>query len=175
MMKEILVFLAEPIFWYVVAFTLFMVLFFAKIRKPILGVLDAEIAKVRVELEHAQRLRTEAEAVLNDYLKKKLELEQQAEAILAHAREEAARLRASAEDTKVKALKRREEQALERIRLAEVEAVDAIRTAIVAQALAAARKEFEAQGDAASASRLVDAAMAEVPDLLVKAVKARAA
>ena len=59
--------LSDPIVWYTASLVLFFVVIFHFARKPIVGGLDAEIAKVRAELEEAKKLRAEAAATLVDY------------------------------------------------------------------------------------------------------------
>ena len=170
-MADVLKFLADPIVWYIVALVLFLVLFFTKLLKPILGILDVEIGKIRSELDRALKLRVEAEAILTDYRNRQQAITQQTDAILAHATEETVRLRAAAAAELKVTLQRREQQALDRIRLAEVEATNTVQSAIVAQALAAARQELAAKTDAAFADRLLAQAMAEAPALALGAMK----
>lgn len=156
-------FFSDPIVWYSVALVVFLLLAYAKLRKPILGWLDGEIVKISNELDHASRLRAEAQALLADYRARQESAVKEAEAIIAYAKEEAARVREFAlAELKVN-IQRREQQALGRIRLAEMEAVAEVRGAIVEQALVAARNAMATGIDSSVAVRLADKALAEVP------------
>ena len=91
---------------------------------------------------------------------------QEAEAILERARGEAERLQRDAA-TKLEAdLKRREEQALQRIAQAEQAAANEVRAAAVDVALAATRSLLGSKLDAAAQTRLIDEALRELPGKL---------
>jgi F-type H+-transporting ATPase subunit b len=166
-------FFSDPIVWYALAVAVCVGGAWWKLRQPVLGWLDGEIAGVVAELKQAKKLRAEAESALALYGKKQKAALKEAEAIVAHARDEAARLRAAAEADLKAALESRERQAMERIRLAEAEAVEAVRKAMVEQAVAAAETVLVAQLDGAALEHLADQAIAEVPHLV--STKARAA
>jgi F-type H+-transporting ATPase subunit b len=165
-------YLNDPMFFYAVAFAIFVGFAWWKGRAPIAGWLDGEIAKIREELENAHKLRAEAEAVLADYRKKHATAMTEAEAILKHAAEEAAQLRTQAAAELKEALARHEEQAKSRIALAEAEAVAAVRAATIELAVDQARQILTAKIDPAAAGRLVDAAIAEIPKLADNKAKA---
>lgn len=154
--------LHDPMFWYTVAFVIFIALAFKYGRKPMLGWLDSEILKIRDELARAAALRREAEATLADYKKKYDTAVSEAESILTHAREEAARLKTQAEADLKAALARHEQQAADRLRLAEAEALAQVRGAAVDQAMALARAELAKQLEGAKGAALTDRAIAEV-------------
>jgi F-type H+-transporting ATPase subunit b len=164
--------LHDPMTLYTVAFAIFIVLAWKHGRKPLLDWIDAEIARIRDQLEQAKALRAEAEATLADYKKKYNAAMAEAAAIVRHAEEEAVHLRAQAEAELKASLTRHEQQAAERIRLAENEAVAAVRGAIVAEALKLAEKTLAAQIDDAAASRLIDQAIADMPKLAATTAKA---
>lgn len=154
--------LHDPMFWYSVAFVIFLALAYRHGKKPILGWLDSEIAKIGGELQRARTLRAEAEALLADYTKKHAEAMSEAARITAHAREEAARLKAQAETDLKNALARHEQQAAQRLRMAETEALAAVRAAAVDQAMALARKTLAEQIDGAKAAAIADRAITDI-------------
>jgi F-type H+-transporting ATPase subunit b len=159
--------LDDPMFWYAVAFAIFCTLVFRYARKPALGWLDGEIAKIRDELARARSLRAEAETALAGYKKKHAEALAEAEVIIRHAKDEAAQLKIQAEADLKAALARHEQQAAERIRIAETEALAAVRAAAVEGAMDMARKQL---GDSSgNAAKLADQAIAELPKLAAKA------
>jgi F-type H+-transporting ATPase subunit b len=162
----------DPMFWSAVAFAIFVALTWHYARKPAIGWLDSEIQKISDRLAEARALRTEAEAELATYKKKQAKAMADAEAIVQRAYDQAAQLKAqTAADLKA-ALVWHEEQAKERIRLAEAEALEAVRMAAVDTAIEKAREILAARGGDTGAG-LADQAIAELP-YLVRA-EARAA
>ena len=102
--------------------------------------LDRRAAAVRAELDEAVRLREEAEAMLADANRRRTEALAEAEALLAGAREEAARLAAATAEEARAAARRREQMALERIAAAEKAAVEEVRLAAAGLAASAAEQ-----------------------------------
>jgi F-type H+-transporting ATPase subunit b len=73
-----------------VGFTLFLgVLLWAGAHKALAGALDARIDRIKAELAEAERLRTEAEALLASFEQKRVAAEAEAAAIVAQAKAEA--------------------------------------------------------------------------------------
>ena len=135
--------LQDATFWVAIAFVIFVALSFKKISALIVGGLDQRGAKIREELEEAQRLREDAERVLAECQKRQLEAEAEAEKILAYAREEAARVLKRADEDVQGAVKRREAQAVDRIAQAEASALSEVRNIAVDIAIEASRRLFE--------------------------------
>ncbi len=167
-MSPLVALFSDTMTWYSLAVVLFFVVIFIWGRKPILGGIDGEIAKIRDEMDQAKKLRAEAASTLADYEARQKEAMKEAESIVSHAREEAARLRASASKDLKAALKRHEQSAMQRIRLAETEALAEVRTAVIEQAMAAARTVMAAHLDSASVDKLIDQAIVDVPKLGAK-------
>lgn len=159
-------FFEEPTTWVAVAFIVFVAFMYAKARKPLLAALDARATKIKHDLDEAQRLRTEAEKLLAEYKKKQADALTEAEAMLRHAQEEGQRLRVKAEQDLVEAMKRREQQALDRIQQAEAQAIAEVRNMAVDVAVAATRKLLAEKMEPAKAAQLVDAAIRELPGKL---------
>ena len=84
-------------FWVAVSFLVFVIAFYRPIKRAVLSVLDQRIAQIRAEVEEAQRLREEAQSALASYQRRQREALQEAEKIIAHAREEAQRAKERAE------------------------------------------------------------------------------
>ena len=135
--------LQDATFWVAIAFVIFAVLSFKKISGLIVSGLDQRGDKIRQELEEAQRLREDAEKVLNECQKRQIEAEAEAEKILAYAREEAGRVLRRAEEDVQNAVKRREAQAVDRIAQAEASALTEVRNVAVDIAITASRRLFE--------------------------------
>ena len=153
-------------FWVLIAFVIFVAFMVWKARGAVTGALDARAEAIRSEIEEAQRLREEAQSLLADYQRKQRDALQEAEGMLRAAEEEAARLRARAEEDLAAALKRREQQALDRIAQAEAAAQAEVRNTAIDLAVSATRKLLEDRLDEKKAAGLVDRAIDELPGKL---------
>jgi F-type H+-transporting ATPase subunit b len=155
----------NPMFFYGIAFVIFLALAFKYGRKPLVDWIDSEILKIRNELDQASKLRAEAETMLAEYKAKQAAAMAEAEAIIAGAKDEAARLRAQAEADLKESLARHEQQAAGRIRMAEADAVADVRAAAIDTAMKMARETLSSRLDEATASKLIDQAIADLPKL----------
>lgn len=153
----------KPEFWVAISFVVFVFLVWKKAKVAILGALDARAEKIRAELDEAQRLREDAQSALAAYQRRQRDALKEAEAIIAHAREEAARIRAQAAAELEAALKRRESQAVDRIAQAEAAAVNEVRHLTVDLAMQASRKLLTEGITAKQADALIDQSIAELP------------
>ncbi|WP_254695360.1 F0F1 ATP synthase subunit B [Oceanicola sp. D3] len=145
-----------------IAFLLFIgVLLFFKVPSMIAGLLDKRADTIRAELDEARALREEAQTVLAGFERKQAEVAEQAERIVAHAKEEA---KLAAEQAKVdleKSIARRLAGADEQIASAEAAAVRSVRDRAVQVAVAAAGDVIAKQMGAAEANKLIDSAIEE--------------
>jgi len=151
-----------PELWVAIAFVLFILAAGRAIWRALAKSLDARAARIRAELEEAQRLREEAEALLADYQKKQRDAAKEAEAIVAHAKVEAERLQREGEEHIRQVLERREKLALEKIAQAEEQARIDVRNEAVDVAVAAARRILTDSIDGEQGKALTDRAIAEV-------------
>ena len=109
-------FLAKPETWVLVSFVLFIALLaYLKVPGMIGKALDKRADAIRTELEEAQKLREEAQAILADYRRRQSDAEKEAEEIVRHAKEEAAALKVEAEKKLEENLARRTKLAEEKI------------------------------------------------------------
>ena len=154
--------LKDPMFFYGIAFTIFLILAWRYGRAPMLGWLDSEILKIRNELEQARALRAEAESMLASYKAKQVQAMKDAEMIVRHAKEEAQRLKSQAEIELKAMLGRHEQQAAARIRMAEAEAVAALRTAAVDGAMKLVIETLTGPAGAEVAVKLADQAVVDI-------------
>lgn len=155
--------LKAPEFWVAIAFVIFMALVWKKAWAAIGSMLDARAEKIRAELDEAQRLREDAQATLAAYQKRQADAIKEAEAIVAHAREEAERIRAQSTTDLEGAVRRREAQAKDRIAQAEAQAIAEIRNLTVDVAVAASRQLLSQGIKPAQADKLIDQAIADLP------------
>lgn len=148
--------LNDPTFWVAIAFVVFVIAVFKPIRAAVFGALDARANRIRSELEEAARLREEAQKLLAEFKRKQSDAAKEAEAMLAHAKEEAETLRQQAAADLAATLKRREVAAVDKIAQAEAQAIQEVRNKAVDIAIAATANLLKESIDDAKASSLVD-------------------
>lgn len=145
------------------AFILFIgVLFYFNVPSLLGGMLDKRADDIKAELDEARKLREEAQTLLASYERKHKEVQEQADRIVAAAKEEAT---AAGEQAKVdleKSVARRLAAAQEQIASAEASAVKEVRDQAAMVAVAAARDVIAKQMTAADGSALIDDAIAQV-------------
>ena len=159
-------FYTEPEFWVAVGFFLVVGLLAKPVARAIAAALDMRAAKIRARLDEAARLRDEAQEALALYQRKQRDSLKEAEDIVAHARAEAERMAQQAVRELDEALKRREQQAMERIAQAEAKAMKEVRNTAVDIAIAATRQMIIQSMTPAQANALVDAAIKDLPGKL---------
>lgn len=124
--------------------------------------LDARADNIREELAEAKRLREEAQALLADYQKKSKEAEAEAAAIVAVAQREAAALTADAKQKTEEFVARRNAISEQKIKQAETDAINAVRSAAVDLAAAAAQTLLAKQNDPELQARLFQSGVSDV-------------
>jgi len=157
---------ADPEFWVLLAVVVFAILVWKPARRAVIGTLDERAMRIQGELEEARKLRDEAEQLLADYRQKEREAAADAQAIIAHARDEAERIAAQSARDLQQSLERRQRLAEERIAQAEAKALNDIRAAAVDVAIAAAREVIVSQLDERRGAAMLDAAIAALPQRL---------
>jgi len=153
----------DPTFWVAVAFVVFVVLVFKPIKGALVGGLDAKIAEIRQEVEEAEKLREEAQSLLANYQRQQRQAIQDAEAIVARAKEEAERHRAEADEAMKDMVRRQEEQAREKIAQAETAAIQEVRAMSVELAMAAAEKLLADRLAGDEGANLIDRSIEDIP------------
>jgi F-type H+-transporting ATPase subunit b len=158
--------LHEAEFWVLVAAIIFVIVVSKPASRALTGGLDARAARIRAELDEARRLREEAEKLVAEYRAKEAQAKSEAEAIVAHAQQEAERIAVqSARDLEL-ALERRQRMAEERIAQAEAKALGEVRAAAIDVAIAAAREVIAAAIDERRGGALLDEAIVALPQRL---------
>ena len=157
---------SDPTFWVAVAFVLCIAgLGFLKVHKAIGGMLDARAAAIRAELDAAQKLREDAQALLAQYQRKQREARQEAEQRVAHARTEAKRIVEMGQTQLAQSIERRERMAATKIAQAEADAIAEVRATAVDVAMAATEQVLRTQLSADRQARLVDDTIAGLKTL----------
>lgn len=157
----------DPEFWVGVGTLIFLgILLWKKVPSLITSALDARAAAIAKELEEAQRLRREAEALLAEYKKKRAEADGEAAAIVAEAKAEAERFASESRAAIAAQIERRSKQAEEKIAQAEAQAVAEMRALAADRAIAAAEALLAARLDDKRAADLVKRSLEEIPSKL---------
>ena len=160
-------FLSAPDFWVGIGTLIFLaILLWVKVPALITRALDARAAAIAKELEEARRLRSEAEALLLEYKKKRTDAESEAAAILAEAKAEAERYATESRAAISAQIERRSRQAEEKIAQAETQAVAEMRALAADRAVAAAETLLAARLDDKRAADLVKRSLEEIPSKL---------
>ena len=123
-----------------IAIVILIVLVRKPFRQNVLGALDARAERIRAELDEAQRLHEEAKALLAKYQRQLQEGEQLAGEIEAQAEAERARLEERMRADYEAAVKRRTEQAMDRIQQEEQRALAEVRARAADLAVRTARR-----------------------------------
>ncbi|HEX7968718.1 MAG TPA: F0F1 ATP synthase subunit B [Stellaceae bacterium] len=156
----------DPEFWVAVAFVIVIAGLIWKGTPTATKALDERAARIKAELDEAQRLREDAQRMLAEYQRKQRDAIGESEQIIAHARAEAQRAAEQAARDLEAALERRHRLALEKIALAESKAVTEVRNTAVDIAISAVRQILARELDAARKSTLIDEAIAHLPQRL---------
>ncbi len=159
-------FMRDAEFWVLVAFVVAVAFLIYKVRDIVTGALDGRAAKIKSELDEAQRLREEAQTKLAEYQRKQRDALQEAEAIVAYAKAEAERVAAQGARDLEAAVERRRRLATEKIALAEAKALAEVRNTAVDLAIAAVGHVLAQDLDAARRGALIDEAIAALPPTL---------
>lgn len=157
----------DETFWVAVAFVILVaVLVYYRVPGMLTKALDNRAARIRSQLDEAQRLRDEAQKLFAEYQQKQKDALKEAADIVAHAQDEAKRIAAQAEADLKAGLARRQALAEQKIAQAEAQAIQDVRAAAVNVAVEAARKVLADRltGDAAASA--TDKAIADVRALM---------
>ena len=128
-------------FFAFVALVIFLgIAVYAGALKKVGGGLDERARRIAKDLDDARKLREDAEALLAEYKKKRIDAEKEAEGIIAQAKADAEEYAAESRRKLSEMLERRTKQAEQKIAQAEANAVKDVRAAAADIAIAAAAK-----------------------------------
>lgn len=146
-----------------ISFLLFIgVLFYFKVPSLLGGLLDKRAEGIQAELDEARALREEAQSVLASYERKQLEVQEQADRIVAQAKESAAEAAEQAKKDLALSIERRVQAAQDQIASAEQSAVKQVRDEAARIAIAAAGQVAAKEMSAAKSGNLIDEAIKTV-------------
>lgn len=146
-----------PYNWVGVAmFILLLVFVWKKVPGMITGGLDGKIVEIRAQLDEAKNLRSEAEALRNEYATKVAGAEKDAEAMLENANREAEAILEKAEVDGKAMIARRKQMAEDKISAAERDAIEGVRASAAVAAATASQKLIAEKHSAAADKKLAD-------------------
>lgn len=149
--------------WAFIGLVLFLgVVVYFKVPGMIAKSLDNRADEITGQLADAKRLREEAQHLLAEYQRKRKEAEEEAEAIVASAKREAATLAAEAKQKTEEYVTRRNALAEAKIKQAEEDAIGAVRSAAVDLAVSAAEAVIASKADSKAQAALFKSAVDEV-------------
>lgn len=137
-------------------------LVYLKVPGKLTGMLDARATAIRADLDEARALRDEAKSVLATYERRQKEVQEQADRIIATAKDEAMAAAAQAKADLQAAIARRLAAATDQIASAEAGAIRQVREQAITVAVAVAADVLAKQMTPESAAASIDAAIAQV-------------
>ncbi|QFS81420.1 ATP synthase subunit b precursor [Roseivivax sp. THAF40] len=138
------------------------VLIYFKVPGLLGKMLDDRAAGIQSELDEARTLREEAQSLLASYERKQREVQEQADRIVAKAKEDGEATKAQALADLDKSIERRIAAAQDQIASAEQAAIKDVRDRAIAVAVAAARDVVAEKMGKSDQSKLIDSAIDEV-------------
>ena len=153
---------ANPHLWVNIGLIIFLVIAGPKLWKALASVLDQRAMRIKAQLDEAQKLRDEAQALLNEYQRRQKDAAQETEGIIAAAKELAQHHTQEAMAALEAGMARREKLALEKIAQAEAHAAAEVRREAVEVATAATRKLLAQALTDARATALIDQSIKEL-------------
>ena len=158
----------EAEFWVAVAFLLLIALFlYLNVPAQIIQSLDERAAVIAKSLADAEKLRLEAEALLKDYQRRRVEAEKEADGIVEQARREAEAYAGEARSKLKEMIERRATSARQKIAQAEAVALKDVRGAAAEMAVAMATHVLKEELRGEQGQRLIDHSIADLRDKLI--------
>lgn len=148
--------------WVAISFVIFIVLAVKLAGKKITGALDAKIASIAAEIETAEKLRAETQALLNDIQQKQRDAQAEANRIVEAAKASALQIQKAAESELGESMARREAQLMDRLKRVEEKAMADIQNHAAELALQATREIVVKSMDDKTGKSLIDQAVASV-------------
>jgi F-type H+-transporting ATPase subunit b len=155
-------FLTPGFFVALAMLVVFAIMLKARVPSLIANALDAKIDGIRQQLDEAAKLRAEAEALRDEYVKKAKESAAELVAMKDAAEHQAAEIVEKAKRDSVALIARRQAMADEKIAAAERAAIEQVRVRVAEVAAAAARDLIAAKHGAEADGKLVDQTIAHL-------------
>lgn len=152
--------------WVAISFVIFVALVIKLAGGKITAALDKRIAEIRQEIETAEKLKAEAQALLAEFQSKQRDAEAAAQQIIEQARASAKAVHEAAEAELAETMQRREAQLAERLKRIEEKAIADIQNHAADLAIQATREIVTKTLDEKASSKLVDQAINSVAKYL---------
>ncbi len=152
--------------WVAFSFIIFVALAVKMGGKGVIATLDKKIAEIKTEIETAERLKSEAQAMLSDFQTKQRDAEKAAAQIIEQAKASALAVQRAAEADLAETMERREAQLTERLARIEQKAIADIQNHAADLALKATREIVEKTLDEKASTKLIDQAIASAAKYL---------
>jgi F-type H+-transporting ATPase subunit b len=164
MEHEALFDLANPELWVLIGLAAFigLLIWLKVLPGALFKALDAHGEKIKAELDEAQQLREEAQALLADVKAQREEAERQAAGMIEAAKADAALIASEAKAKLEEQISRRAEMAERKIAQAEAQAAADVKSAAVDLAAQAAEQILVARLASGGSDGLVDAAISQI-------------
>ncbi len=153
--------------WVAIAFILFIALVWKKASKAILEILDNRSSMIENELKEAKFLKEEALEELRMSLQTQKNISDEAEIIIKEAKETATRIQEDAIVKSVEIIKRREEQAKQKIIALEADALKNIKKITGSIIIESSRKFIELNLDNKENNNLISNSSEEIKSSLL--------
>ena len=140
------------------------ILVYLKVPGKLAGMLDARAVAIKADLDEARSLREEAKSILATYERRQKEVQEQADRIVASAKDEAMAAAMQAKADIKASIARRLAAATDQIASAEAAAIRQVREQAVSVAIAAAGDVLAKQMTAEAATASIDDAIVQVAD-----------
>lgn len=148
--------------WIIFSFVVFLTVA-VKFGWPVLlAGLDAKIKTIRHEVESAERLKAEANALLLEFEQRQRDAEREAESLVAQARMNAEGIRLREEERLNDMMVRKEQQLIERIALLRTQTITELRQVAANLAFDATKNMIAKKLDTETRVRLIDRALDQV-------------
>ncbi len=151
--------LQDSYVWFTFSFIIFAFIILKYGLPALITLLDARIAQIKADLQESENLRVEAQEMLAQYQRKHRDAVQEAEKILASARENANQLKKQTEAELNEIMQRREQQLTERLKRMEQNAINEIQAYAAELSINAAKQIIIEKLDKKTNAKLVDEAI----------------
>lgn len=138
------------------------ILVYFKVPGLLAGMLDSRAEGIKSEIEEARQLREDAQSLLASYERKQKDVQEQADRIVAAAKDEAKAAGEQAKADLARSVERRLAAAQDQIASAEKAAIKEVRDQAVLVAIAASRDIIGKQMTATEGNKLIDDGIAQV-------------
>lgn len=155
--------LQDTSFWVGAAFLVVIAIFWRMgVHKMIASALDKRSQIIADELDHARKLREEAQELLAQYQRRQRETEDEAKGIIEQAKRDAQRLATESREKIAEQIQRRTKSAEERIARAEAQAIAEVRGQAADLAVMTAHEIIRKRMDQGAQAALIEKSISEL-------------